>query len=79
MGFIVRQKRTVGRSLGRIIPVEDSDLEYPNPPLEDEDDYVFMKTAKKSKVENYFILDRPKPGLVLDQCPLIKEFVFDIV
>ncbi|GJS48646.1 hypothetical protein Tco_0598767 [Tanacetum coccineum] len=38
MGFIVRQKRTIGRSLGRIIPVEDSDLEYPNPPLEDEDD-----------------------------------------
>ncbi|GJT91987.1 hypothetical protein Tco_1080832 [Tanacetum coccineum] len=38
----------------RIIPVEDSDLEYPNPPLEDEDDYVFMKTAKKSKVEKNY-------------------------
>ncbi|GKC35045.1 3-oxoacyl-[acyl-carrier-protein] synthase II, chloroplastic-like protein, partial [Tanacetum coccineum] len=39
------KKKTVGRSLDRIIPVEDSDSEYPNLPLEGEHDYVFMKTA----------------------------------
>ncbi|KAI3800576.1 hypothetical protein L1987_28667 [Smallanthus sonchifolius] len=60
-----KKKKNGGRSMGRIIPGEDSDEEYPDvendeDPLEDEDDDEFMKRVKKTKVEKLSLVDHSK-------------------
>ncbi|GJY93073.1 DEAD-box ATP-dependent RNA helicase 42 [Tanacetum coccineum] len=73
------RKKTAGRSLGRIIPGEDSDSEYPNldndeDPLEDEDDDEFMKRVKKTKVEKLSLVDHSK----IDYIPFRKNFYIEV-
>ncbi|KAK9056131.1 hypothetical protein SSX86_027220 [Deinandra increscens subsp. villosa] len=60
-----KKKKNGGRSMGRIIPGEDSDEEYPDVeddenPSEDEDDDEFMKRVKKTKVEKLSLVDHSK-------------------
>ncbi|GKA06511.1 hypothetical protein Tco_0685735 [Tanacetum coccineum] len=74
-----RRKKTAGRSLGRIIPGEDSYLEYPTldndeDPLEDEDDDEFMKRVKKTKVEKLSLVDHSK----IDYIPFRKNFYIEL-
>ncbi|KAI7742287.1 hypothetical protein M8C21_002475 [Ambrosia artemisiifolia] len=58
-----KYKKSGGRSMGRIIPGEDSEEEYPNAandedPLEDDD--KFMKRVKKTKIEKIPLVDHSK-------------------
>ncbi|CAI9288558.1 unnamed protein product [Lactuca saligna] len=68
------------RSMGRIIPGEDSDSDYPNveneddDPLEDEDDDEFMKRVKKTKVEKLSLVDHSK----IDYIPFRKNFYIEV-
>ncbi|KAI3711456.1 hypothetical protein L2E82_41558 [Cichorium intybus] len=74
-----QRKKSGGRSMGRIIPGEDSDSDYPNvdnddDPLEDEDDDEFMKRVKKTKVEKLSLVDHSK----IDYIPFRKNFYIEV-
>ncbi|GAV65817.1 DEAD domain-containing protein/Helicase_C domain-containing protein [Cephalotus follicularis] len=67
------------KSLGRIIPGEDSDsdhgdLQNDDDTLEDEDDDEFMKRVKKTKVEKLSIVDHSK----IDYIPFRKNFSIEV-
>ncbi|GJU10015.1 translocase of chloroplast 159, chloroplastic [Tanacetum coccineum] len=85
------KKKTVGRSLDRIIPVEDSDSEYPNLPLEGEHDYIFKvnflclsSALKKLELAGLHIasdvmeedLMGMEPGLVFFEVKLLELLLF---
>lgn len=58
-------KRGKSKSMGRIIPGDNSDSDYgevenEEDPLEEEDDEEFMKRVKKTKVEKLSIVDHSK-------------------
>ncbi|KAF5192949.1 Dead-box atp-dependent rna helicase [Thalictrum thalictroides] len=65
-GKLNRNKtRKANKSMGRIIPGEDSDSDYGEQddeefPTEDEDDEEFMKRVKKTKVEKLALVDHSK-------------------
>ncbi|XP_057441816.1 DEAD-box ATP-dependent RNA helicase 42 [Lotus japonicus] len=66
------------KSIGRIIPGEESDTEYADPETEgddvDEDDDEFMKRVKKTKVEKLSIVDHSK----IDYIPFRKNFYIEV-
>ncbi|XP_057475276.1 DEAD-box ATP-dependent RNA helicase 42-like [Actinidia eriantha] len=67
------------KSMGRIIPDEDSDSDYGDiandeDPLEDEDDNEFMKRVKKTKVEKLSIVDHSK----IHYPPFRKDFYIEV-
>ncbi|KAH7530551.1 hypothetical protein JRO89_XSUnG0021200 [Xanthoceras sorbifolium] len=67
------------KSLGRIIPGEDSesdygDLEKEDGTVEDEDDDEFMKRVKKTKAEKLSIVDHTK----IDYEPFRKNFYIEV-
>ncbi|KAK1399982.1 DEAD-box ATP-dependent RNA helicase 42 [Heracleum sosnowskyi] len=65
------------KSLGRIIPGEDSDYSDSDSgenPVEDEDDVEFMKRVKKLKVEKLSIVDHSK----MDYHPFRKDFYVEV-
>ncbi|KAL3840111.1 hypothetical protein ACJIZ3_024702 [Penstemon smallii] len=62
---VENSKKGMKKSMGRIIPGEDSDSDYGDienneDSLEDEDDAEFMKRVKKTKVEKLSIVDHSK-------------------
>ncbi|KAL9412547.1 hypothetical protein AB3S75_046051 [Citrus x aurantiifolia] len=72
-------KKSSNKSLGRIIPGEDSDSDYGDlendeKPLEDEDDDEFMKRVKKTKAEKLSIVDHSK----IDYQPFRKNFYIEV-
>uniref|UniRef100_A0A2P2MRT2 RNA helicase n=1 Tax=Rhizophora mucronata TaxID=61149 RepID=A0A2P2MRT2_RHIMU len=72
-------KKNSSKSLGRIIPGEDSDPDYRDieneeDPLEDEDDDEFMKRVKKTKAEKLSIVDHSK----IDYKPFRKNFYIEV-
>ncbi|KAL9358312.1 hypothetical protein Peur_051565 [Populus x canadensis] len=74
-----QRKKGSHKSLGRIIPGEDSDsdhgdLENSEVPLEDEDDDEFMKRVKKTKAEKLSIVDHSK----IDYSPFRKNFYIEV-
>ncbi|KAF9683283.1 hypothetical protein SADUNF_Sadunf05G0196800 [Salix dunnii] len=74
-----QRKKGTHKSLGRIIPGEDSDsdhgdIENSEDPLEDEDDDEFMKRVKKTKVEKLSIVDHSK----IDYSPFRKNFYIEV-
>ncbi|KAJ6399799.1 hypothetical protein OIU77_020368 [Salix suchowensis] len=74
-----QRKKGSHKSLGRIIPGEDSDsdhgdLENSEDPLEDEDDDEFMKRVKKTKAEKLSIVDHSK----IDYSPFRKNFYIEV-
>ncbi|KAL5544783.1 hypothetical protein UlMin_008567 [Ulmus minor] len=74
-----RPKKGSNKSIGRIIPGEDSDsdhrdLENSGDPMEDEDDDEFMKRVKKTKVEKLSLVDHSK----IDYNPFRKNFYIEV-
>lgn len=74
-----QRRKSAGRSMGRIIPGEDSDEDYTGvendeDPLEDEDDDEFMKRVKKTKVEKLSLVDHSK----IDYIPFRKNFYIEV-
>ncbi|KAL0375126.1 UNVERIFIED_CONTAM: DEAD-box ATP-dependent RNA helicase 42 [Sesamum radiatum] len=72
-------KKGMNKSMGRIIPGENSDSDYGDlendeDPLEDEDDEEFMKRVKKTKVEKLSIVDHSK----IDYPPFRKNFYIEV-
>eukprot|EP01018_Ginkgo_biloba_P006677 Gb_03798 [translate_table: standard] len=73
-------KKTGKNALGRIIPGEDSDLDYEEggendeDGLDDEDDDEFMKRVKKSKVDKLSIVDHSK----IQYPPFRKDFYHEV-
>ncbi|KAJ4702357.1 putative Dead box ATP-dependent RNA helicase [Melia azedarach] len=72
-------KKGSNKSLGRIIPGEDSDSDYGDlendeNPVEDEDDDEFMKRVKKTKAEKLSIVDHSK----IDYKPFRKNFYIEV-
>lgn len=72
-------RKSSTKSLGRIIPGEDSDsdlvdMEKDDDTLEDEDDDEFMKRVKKTKVEKLSIVDHSK----IDYIPFRKNFYIEV-
>ncbi|KAJ4847296.1 DEAD-box ATP-dependent RNA helicase 45 [Turnera subulata] len=72
-------RRGANKSLGRIVPGEDSDsdygdLEIDEDPLENEDDDEFMKRVKKTKVEKLSIVDHSK----INYRPFRKDFYSEV-
>ncbi|KAF3446942.1 hypothetical protein FNV43_RR12122 [Rhamnella rubrinervis] len=72
-------KKVSNKSMGRIIPGEDSesdygDLENEDDPVEDEDDDEFMKRVKKTKAEKLSIVDHSK----IDYKPFRKNFYIEV-
>lgn len=72
-------KKSSNKSLGRIIPGEDSDSEYEDletneDPLLEEDDEEFMKRVKKTKAEKLSIVDHSK----IDYKPFRKNFYTEV-
>ncbi|KAI3472730.1 hypothetical protein Pfo_029373 [Paulownia fortunei] len=72
-------KKGRSKSMGRIIPGENSDSEYgdlenDDDPSEDEDDEEFMKRVKKTKVEKLSIVDHSK----IDYPPFRKNFYIEV-
>ena len=73
------QRRTSNKSMGRIIPGEDSDTDYGDlendaDTVEDEDDDEFMKRVKKTKAEKLSIVDHSK----MDYQPFRKNFYIEV-
>ncbi|XP_038898206.1 DEAD-box ATP-dependent RNA helicase 42 [Benincasa hispida] len=73
------QRRISNKSMGRIIPGEDSDTDYGDlendaDTLEDEDDDEFMKRVKKTKAEKLSIVDHSK----MDYQPFRKNFYIEV-
>ncbi|PIN13308.1 RNA helicase [Handroanthus impetiginosus] len=71
--------KKASKSMGRIIPGENSDSDYEDmendeDPLEDEDDEEFMKRVKKTKVEKLSIVDHSK----IDYPPFRKNFYIEV-
>lgn len=66
------------KSIGRIIPGEESDLDYEDLEIEDdpldEDDDEFMKRVKKTKAEKLSIVDHSK----IDYKPFKKNFYIEV-
>ncbi|CAN4095033.1 unnamed protein product [Withania somnifera] len=74
-----KPKTSVKKTMGRIIPGEDSDSDYGNDendedPLEDEDDEEFMKRVKKTKVEKLSLVDHSK----IEYPPFRKNFYIEV-
>ncbi|KAF5740989.1 hypothetical protein HS088_TW11G01071 [Tripterygium wilfordii] len=74
-----KPKRGSNKSLGRIIPGEDSDTDYGDLEkdennLEDEDDDEFMKRVKKTKVEKLSLVDHSK----MDYKPFRRNFYIEV-
>ncbi|KAK8976615.1 hypothetical protein V6N11_057215 [Hibiscus sabdariffa] len=72
-------KKGPNKALGRIIPGEDSDSDYGDievdeENLEDEDDDEFMKRVKKTKAEKLSIVDHSK----IDYKPFRKNFYIEV-
>lgn len=72
-------KKGLNKSIGRIIPGEDSDSDYgdtgnDDDPIEDEDDDEFMKRVKKTKVEKLSIVDHSK----IEYLPFRKNFHIEV-
>ncbi|XP_051132280.1 DEAD-box ATP-dependent RNA helicase 42-like [Andrographis paniculata] len=72
-------KKGMNKSMGRIIPGEESDSDYgdlenDDKPSEDEDDEEFMKRVKKTKVEKLSIVDHSK----IDYPPFRKNFYIEV-
>ncbi|KAF2310270.1 hypothetical protein GH714_007522 [Hevea brasiliensis] len=72
-------KKGFNKSLGRIIPGEDSDSDYGElenheDPLDDEDDDEFMKRVKKTKAKKLSVVDHSK----IDYKPFWKNFYIDV-
>ncbi|KAL0347231.1 UNVERIFIED_CONTAM: DEAD-box ATP-dependent RNA helicase 42 [Sesamum calycinum] len=72
-------KKGMNKSMGRIIPGENSDSDYGDlendeDPLEDEDDEEFMKRVKKTKVEKLSIVDHSK----IDYPSFRKNFYIEV-
>lgn len=72
-------KRGKGKSMGRIIPGDNSDSDYgefenEEDPSEEEDDEEFMKRVKKTKVEKLSIVDHSK----IDYPPFRKNFYTEV-
>ncbi|XP_050208052.1 DEAD-box ATP-dependent RNA helicase 42 [Mercurialis annua] len=71
-------KKGSNKSLGRIIPGEDSDSDYGNSengedPLAEEDDEEFIKRVKKTKVEKLSVVDHSK----INYEPFRKNFYIE--
>ncbi|CAN4104617.1 unnamed protein product [Withania somnifera] len=74
-----KPKMSVKKTMGRIIPGEDSDSDYGNiendeDPLEEEDDEEFMKRVKKTKVEKLSLVDHSK----IEYPPFRKNFYIEV-
>ncbi|KAJ6336610.1 hypothetical protein OIU76_006482 [Salix suchowensis] len=74
-----QRKKSFNKSLGRIVPGEDSDSDYGDlengeDPLEEEDDDEFMKRVKKTKAEKLSIVDHSK----IDYNPFRKNFYIEV-
>ena len=74
-----QRKKGSHKSLGRIVPGEDSDSDYGDlengeDPLEEEDDDEFMKRVKKTKAEKLSIVDHSK----IDYNPFRKNFYIEV-
>lgn len=72
-------KRGKNKSMGRIIPGDNSDSDYgeienEEDPSEEEDDEEFMKRVKKTKVEKLSIVDHSK----IDYPPFRKNFYTEV-
>uniref|UniRef100_A0A251INW9 RNA helicase n=1 Tax=Manihot esculenta TaxID=3983 RepID=A0A251INW9_MANES len=72
-------KKGFSKSLGRIIPGENSDSDYGDlenheHPLDDEDDDEFMKRVKKTKAEKLSVVDHSK----IDYKPFRKNFYIEV-
>ncbi|XP_044510847.1 DEAD-box ATP-dependent RNA helicase 42-like [Mangifera indica] len=75
----LQPKKSSNKSLGRIIPGEDSDSDYEDlendeEMVEDEDDDEFMKRVKKTKAEKLSIVDHSK----IDYKPFRKNFYIEV-
>ncbi|CAI8591522.1 unnamed protein product [Vicia faba] len=73
-----QSRKGSGKSIGRIIPGEESDSDYADPetdedPVEEDDD-EFMKRVKKTKVEKLSIVDHSK----IDYIPFKKNFYIEV-
>ncbi|XP_045794042.1 DEAD-box ATP-dependent RNA helicase 42-like [Trifolium pratense] len=73
-----QSRKRSNKSIGRIIPGEESDSDYADPDVEgdplDEDDDEFMKRVKKTKVEKLSIVDHSK----IDYIPFKKNFYIEV-
>lgn len=74
-----KPKMSVKKTMGRIIPGEDSDSDYGNvendeDPSEEEDDEEFMKRVKKTKVEKLSLVDHSK----IEYPPFRKNFYIEV-
>ncbi|KAH7537539.1 hypothetical protein FEM48_Zijuj03G0103800 [Ziziphus jujuba var. spinosa] len=72
-------RKVSNKSMGRIIPGEDSDSDYgdhenEDDAVEDEDDDEFMKRVKKTKAEKLSIVDHSK----IDYKPFRKNFYIEV-
>ncbi|CAB4278822.1 unnamed protein product [Prunus armeniaca] len=72
-------RRGSNKSMGRIIPGEDSDSDYgdlenDDDPLEDEGDDEFIKRVKKTKAEKLSVVDHSK----IDYDPFRKNFYIEV-
>ncbi|XP_073135137.1 DEAD-box ATP-dependent RNA helicase 45-like [Henckelia pumila] len=75
----VQSKKGTTKTMGRIIPGEESDSDYGDlkddeDPEEDEDDEEFMKRVKKTKVEKLSIVDHSK----IDYPSFRKNFYIEV-
>ncbi|XP_073055202.1 DEAD-box ATP-dependent RNA helicase 45-like [Primulina eburnea] len=75
----VQPNKGTTKTMGRIIPGEDSDsdygdLKYDEDPQEDENDEEFMKRVKKTKVEKLSIVDHSK----IDYPSFRKNFYIEV-
>lgn len=74
-----KPKMSMKKTMGRIIPGEDSDSDYGDiendeDPLEEEDDEEFMKRVKKTKVEKLSLVDHSK----IEYPPFRKNFYIEV-
>ncbi|XP_045817860.1 DEAD-box ATP-dependent RNA helicase 42-like [Trifolium pratense] len=73
-----QSRKGSNKSIGRIIPGEESDSDYADPDVEgdplDEDDDEFMKRVKKTKVEKLSLVDHSK----IDYIPFKKNFYIEV-
>lgn len=73
-----QSRKSSNKSIGRIIPGEESDSDYADLEVEgdpvDEDDDEFMKRVKKTKVEKLSIVDHSK----IDYQPFKKNFYIEV-
>lgn len=72
-------KKGLNKSMGRIIPGEDSESDYEEEeededPLEDEDDEEFLKRVKKTKADKLVVVDHSK----IDYLPFRKNFYIEV-